>query len=340
MMVAPDRVEQTTREGVGVSIGGERSLSRIAVFSGIRRQFEARTRPVTRLERLVELWQKKWPLWLVLTAFFFFGVLLIVVPSIHHVEADFGISRDIGIAFLTASLLGISVDIFLKRGIAKDAFEGAVGYVLPVEIKEFVHSIAGIDWFAEEFSLSVDLAIIDKEKDVIKATIKVRKLMRNITNLPQPIKSFIWVDDWERDQHKSEIVECQIRNEARGVLETLDHTSIKKINSTLYGSTKEIRVGPGETVELLATGIEYKRFNDDLHYALGYAAKWPEINVSRLPGFEVGCGISTEVIQESHPHLIRVRLRGFYFPWQRMMVRWYPKNGGGATSIEGASANS
>jgi hypothetical protein len=280
-------------------------------------------RAVTKAERLVELWNKKWPLWLVLAAFFVLGLLCIVLPAVHHVQADLGIMRDIGIALLIASLLGISVDIFLKRGIAKDAFEGAVGYVLPEKAKEAVHWLAGIDWFAEEFSLTVDLKII--KPDLIRTTIRVRKLMRNITNLSQPIKSFIHVDEWGREE-KSDILGCEIRTEARGVLETLDPASIKRKNSSVYGSTREIRIGAGEAVELLATAVEYKRFNDDLHFALGYAARSPEINVSALADFEIGGGISTDIVQEKHPHLFRYRLKGFYFPWQRMMVRWYPKD--------------
>jgi hypothetical protein len=262
---------------------------------------------VRRTERLAELWHKKWPLWLVLTAFFLLGLLCIVLPAIHHVEADFGVTREIGIALLTASLLGISVDIFLKRDIAKDAFEGAVGYVLPEEVKEAIHRLAAIDWFAEEFSLTVDLKII--KPDLIRATIRVRKVMRNITNVSQTMKSFIHVDEWDREE-RSDIVECQIRTEARGVLETLDHSSIKRENMSVYGSTREIRIGAGETVELLATAVEYKRFNDDFYYALGYASKSPEINVSALSGFEIGGGISTDMVQEKHPHLCLLAVSG------------------------------
>jgi hypothetical protein len=295
-------------------------LSRAAVLNAVARQWNGDA-TMLRRERIVEIWRKKWPLWLVLVIFFLLGILLIAVPAALNIERDFGITREIGVAFLTASLLGISVDIFLKRGIARDAFEGAVGYVLPAEIKEAVHSLAGIDWFAEEFSLTATLEIV--EDDLIRATVKLRKVMRNITNMTQPIRSFIHVDEWGRSR-KSEILECEVRTEARGVLEKLDPGSIKIIGSSIYGSTNEVRVGAGETVELLATAIEYKRFNDDFHYALGYVAKSPEINVAPLSGFEITGGISADVTHEKHPHLIRYRLNGISLPWQRMMVRWYP----------------
>jgi hypothetical protein len=178
-----------------------------------------------------------------------------------------------------------------------------------------------LTWFAEEFSLTVDLAII--EDDLIKATIKVRKLVRNLSNIRHPIESFIHIDEWGH-KYKSDIVDCEIRTQARGTIKKLDSEKTQIIGSSIRGTTGEIMVGPGELVELLAEGVEYKRFNDDIHYSLGYAAHAPVINISNLSGFHISGGISTFAEQQKHPHLICYQLAGFYFPHQRMIVRWYP----------------
>jgi hypothetical protein len=99
----------------------------------------------------------------------------------------------------------------------------------------------------------------------------------------------------------------------------------------VYGQTDEINVYSGETIELLAEAIEYKYLNDDLHYALGYAARRPKIYVEPLPGFEIRVGISADAELQRHAHIPLYELPGFYLPWQRMMVRWWPANGEGSS---------
>jgi len=124
--------------------------------------------------------RKKWSLWATLVVFFVVGLLLIWIPELtpdHGVLKE--VSKEIGIAFLTSAILGGSIHVYLERDIAKNAFEGAIGYFLPDDIKEAVRSISGIEWFAEEFSLSVEIQ--RSGDDLVGATIKIRRLLRNIT---------------------------------------------------------------------------------------------------------------------------------------------------------------
>jgi hypothetical protein len=195
---------------------------------------------------------------------------------------------------------------------------------LPPQIKGAVHSLAGLTWFAEEFSLAVDLEVVDA--DTIKATIKLRILLKNITNTTHPIKSFIHVDEWGH-KRSSEILDCEVRTREATSLAKLNRDGIAAIGSSKRGETNEVRVAGGDIVELLASAVEYKHANDDLHYSLGYAATNPEIYITPLAGFEISAGISTYSPQQKHPHLNRYRLNGFYFPHQRMLVRWYPTSG-------------
>src|SRR5215472_595274 len=103
-----------------------------------------------RAEHLKRIGLRKWPLWFTLAVFMAAGTTLIYIR-------EAGFFHEIGVALIIASLLGGSVDIYLRQGIAKDAFEGAMGYFLPSEIKEAVKYLGSIDWFAEEFSLTVKL---------------------------------------------------------------------------------------------------------------------------------------------------------------------------------------
>lgn len=209
---------------------------------------------LTKRQRLAAMWRRKAPLWSVLSLFSIIGVFLIILPAValfDQAGITRELSRDIGIAFVTASLLGVSVDIFLKRGIARDAFEGAVGYILPLEVKEAVHTLARMTWFAEEFSLVVNLNLV--EDDLIKATIKIRKMVRNIGDIPQPITSYIQVDEWGR-RYQSEVISCEIKTASGKVVATFNKDEVQVIGSSFKGETDEYMVGSGELVELLAEG--------------------------------------------------------------------------------------
>ena len=73
-----------------------------------------------RIELLNRLWHQKRPLWVTLALFFLVGFLLILLTS--------GFFHEVGVALLISALLGFSIDFYLRRNIARDAFEGAMGY--------------------------------------------------------------------------------------------------------------------------------------------------------------------------------------------------------------------
>ena len=161
--------------------------------SGRKSRQEGHLTPLKpRVARLKRLWQQKRPLWVTLAIFFLVGSLLILLTS--------GFLHEVGIAFLISALLGFSIDFYLRQNIARDAFEGAMGYFLPDEVKEAVRYIGGIEWFAEEFSLTVNLQKIDI--GTIKCTIRTRKYLRNISNSTKSMKSNIHVDEWVATQNR------------------------------------------------------------------------------------------------------------------------------------------
>jgi hypothetical protein len=247
------------------------------------------------------------------------GFLFILLTS--------GFFHEVGVALLISALLGFSIDFYLRRNIARDAFEGAMGYFLPDDVKEAVRYIGGIDWFAEEFSLTINLQRVEGG-NTIKCTIRTRKYLKNISSGAKPMKSNIHIDEWDHTP-KSEIISCTARTSS--VTKSLNFESVKRFDSSVYGETDEISVYSGEAIELLAEAVEYKYLNDDLHYALGYAARRPKIYIEPLPGFEIRAGISADAQLQRHAHIPLYELPGFYLPWQRIMVRWWPANGEGSS---------
>ena len=154
-----------------LSIGRNARASMIAAWPRARDRArkESPMSLAPHIARAVGWWQRKKPLWITLGGFFLSGVLLI-----HLWES--GIPHEIGVALLISALLGFSIDFYLRRSIARDAFEGAMGYFLPEDIKEAVQYIGAMDWFAEEFTITVKLE--KAEHGLIKCTIRLTVVSR------------------------------------------------------------------------------------------------------------------------------------------------------------------
>jgi hypothetical protein len=231
-----------------------------------------------------------------------------------------GVIHEIGVAMFIASILGFTIDTYLRQNIAKDAFGGAMGYFLPDDIKEAVRYLGATDWFAEEFSLTIKLERV--QDDLVKCTIKIRKFLRNVSSATQKINSYIHIDEWSHSK-SAYIVSCSVSTPAK----KLEMTGSRTANNgyTLHGETEYLSVYPGSTVETLGEAVEYKKQNDDMHYVLAYCARSPKIYVEAPDDFELLVGISAAREIQKHPHTNLYELPGFYLPWQKMGVRWYPK---------------
>ena len=259
------------------------------------------------------LWTRKHGLWIVLLLFLIVGILLILVQSK-------GFFHEVGIAAIIASFLGFSIDIYLQQRIARDAFEGAMGYFLPDDLKEAVRYIGAIDWFAEEFSLTIKLETLPDE--LVRCTIKVRKYLRNVSPYTNEINSYIHIDDWGHPQ-KSYLISCSIKTasvENNKMIERTDNNGF-----TLHGETDKFSIYPRDAVECLAEAVEIKRLNDDFHYVLAYCARSPKIYVEAPEELEILAGLNAAAPLQKHPHTNLYELPGFYLPWQEMVVRWFPR---------------
>ena len=183
-----------------------------------------------------------------------------------------------------------------------------MGYFLPDDMKEAVRYLASAEWFAEEFSLMVKLEKIDDTS--VKCTIKIRKILRNVSNNIQKINSYIHIDEWSHKE-KAHVIACSIKtaSEERKMI----CQRIANDGYTIHGETECLSVYPEGTVETLGEAAEFKSINDNLHYVLAYCAKSPKIYVEAPDDFELLVGISSAQEIQKHPHTHEYELKVFIF---------------------------
>jgi hypothetical protein len=260
-------------------------------------------------------------LWIILGLALGFGMMLIIVPHKYEWQWDVGILHDVGIAFVVSSILGFTIDTFLKQQISKDVFEAAVGYILPPELREEVRWITSFEFLARKSLHRV--TIDDLGNGTVKVSTDIDRELENITSTPKPIRSRADVDEWEQGQ-PSEILACEITTpEGR----TLECSPVENMGHYLHAETEEVLVRPQQKIRLFYRFIEYKSKNDLITFGLAYPSTNPEIDVTVSPSleFEAGFGHHGETVTMHFGS--RRMLRGTFLPHHILSVRWWPKQG-------------
>jgi hypothetical protein len=231
-----------------------------------------------------------------------------------------GIVHDLGIAFVVAAILGLTVDFALKTEIARDAFKATLGYILRPEFRDEVARITGYKFLCEHHVLLIEIKLL--ENNTVEVTTSIERTIRNITAYSEKARNFIYIDDWGFENGPSQIIACNLIFNSK----TYEGTPVNVEPFRQKQETEEVNIGPNETYTVFSKFKEFKRSNDIAYVHLSAPTLNPEIEV-RLPpeldrSFSFG-GVGTSI--ERHYYADRERLSGMYFPHQAMNVRWWPK---------------
>ncbi len=272
------------------------------------------------------------PRWQILGGAAIVGVAMIAAPRILLPESTFWstlveIFDGIGIAILTSSILGFTIERWLRADLTKDVFLTAIGHHLPNDYREALKAelmrLSAYTFLCEKHILSIKIEPIDGT--CVRVTTMVERTMRNITRSDQRIAGHIHIDEWNFPAEKSRICECKVAKIGGG---TKDSASFTKVdthdNLSISATTKEIKIAPDESAKLSLKSVEIKRPTDDLSLVFMRPTINPTIEVSVPP--ELTCKTSFGPDEESaidETYSNRRTLKGMYWPPQRMRIHWW-----------------
>jgi len=149
----------------------------------------------------------KLPPWAVLFVFLVLGAVLIFVPHFWEWQRDYGITSEIGIALLVASILGFTIHRWMSAELRTDVFLAAIGHVLPQEFRAEVSRIIGYNLICERHSLLIKIESVGG--GLVRITSHVERDVRNRSAYPQSIRNVTHIDEWGyQETGNAEIVEC------------------------------------------------------------------------------------------------------------------------------------
>ena len=140
-----------------------------------------------------------------LTGFLIIGLGLIVVPHWGQWTWDYGISSEIGVALVIASILGFTIDRWMKAELRTDVFQASLGYVLQPEFRDEVSRIIGYKLICERHDLLVKIEKVSA--DTVKLTSSVERTIRNKSSYSEEIGNYVAVDEWGFSAGTSDILD-------------------------------------------------------------------------------------------------------------------------------------
>lgn len=263
----------------------------------------------------------------------FGGALTVASPWLDWIT-DRPVLKEIlfgfGLAFLTATVLALTVDMAVKRGLTADAFEGALGYLLPPLLRDELSWFYQLGVVCTRWTLV--LSFDELPGDLLRTRFTLTRHFENVTggrfrfkrDSSYRIDNF-GIDEWGYDE-RSEITNfyytindgdpclgLPVQRDATG--RTVSVWAKKKINS----------VGSDDKIVVVVEGHETKRHNDTFTVFVRTATKDPEITIATPPtGFRFAVTFATRDPEEPRretPGLVFTH-RGVLIPFQGIRVRW------------------
>jgi hypothetical protein len=136
----------------------------------------------------------KLPGWAALALFLLLGLALIFVPRVLEWQWDRGIISEIGVACLVASILGFTIDRWMRAELRKDVFLASIGHLLPSEFRAEVSRIIGYKLICERHRLLIKIENIGN--GVVRVTSATERLIRNRSAYPEQMNNMLHIDEW------------------------------------------------------------------------------------------------------------------------------------------------
>jgi hypothetical protein len=262
---------------------------------------------------------------ILLFMFLILGMGLIFIPLRFGVDY-YGIPPELGKALIVAFVLGITIEPWMRKAIAKDVFSAAFGYYMPQDFKDQIARIASHRIICTKHIM--DVRIKELNSDEVQIIVTVERHFENIDTLPKLHRAMTWVDEWG-SQQPSKITRCEIFGKSGVRSKKFEPRRIEYLpNLSFRATSPRMILFPKDTV---GTIIEYsvvRRRNDFIYEQFMTPTRNPEIRILEQPDsitVVAESGIpSTEMLKLTHI-AGRYELDSVYFPPSPMKVRWWPK---------------
>ena len=244
-------------------------------------------------------------------------------PLADH-QARHDVVLTIGAALLTAAVLGVTVDIAVKRGLTKDAFKATFGYLLPGSLRGELEWFYSLGVICEHFALTLDL--VEEEGELLTVRFHLERRFRNESPRPQNALADISIDDWHFAGRPAQIHQLGYEKGNQTDEDSFEQRESYAVVRKMR--TKEIRLEPQETATVWASGQQTTRRSADLTFFVRAVTIDPLVVVNTKPdNIDVNVTFASRPSDGSTEERGECRFshRGALVPFQGLTVRWWER---------------
>lgn len=249
------------------------------------------------------------------------GVVLLFVSYFRSGLAGH-ILEGLGIAGITALILGISLDWVFRQRLTEDAFKASIGYLLPSELKDEMRWIYGHHILCTVWNQTIELSAIDSA--TMRLRVKTYRVLQNIGRTKATAHLGRAIDEWfHANGEPSSIVDVAYKQDT----EPKHLLWEKRPNATIV-TVQEALVDLTEKQEVIFEDeyIEIKRQHDFHLMTYRYPVVRPLITIVKPQDVSVEVAFGHRETQTAvGPTGNSYRLNGTLLPEQAMIIRWWVK---------------
>ncbi len=244
--------------------------------------------------------------------FFFAGAVLLIAGLFHEG----------GVAALIAFVLAVTIDRLFRQEAVTDVVRTALGYVLPVELRDEMRWIYEQKFMARESIMNVELRR-NADSETLTMVIDMQRFIENVTADNQIFEMGTAFDEWGFAD-SSELLLFSYRVSG-GQWQSVDPSSVRKDSHSVSVGPLEIPIPTGGSIEHHVKFRETKRLNDETSQQFVFTTRNPRVSVTAPPdlAYEVQFAHRAQADIQRDPGG-SYRLSGTLLPEQAINVRWWP----------------
>jgi len=239
----------------------------------------------------------------------------------------------LAIALMTAAILGLTVDVFLKKQIIGDVFAAAMGYILTPDLREEVKRFYELEFMCIEHHQVFTFKPTSTPEFVLLHK-KTERTFKNITSKKQFLRPKVTVLEWFLPNMQSRIIDMgAAKGNKRWTSFKVSKPSSNSPTNELVGTLdNDIELNPnGETCTTWTETEEFKRATDLYCEYFAWPTKNPSITVRRQFGAGLKGKLGIRVRFGAPERKVEglgkdtSRLVGILSPGQCVEIRWWMK---------------
>jgi hypothetical protein len=237
----------------------------------------------------------------------------------------------VSMAFAVSGLIGLSIEVFLRRQLIRNVFRVAIGYLLRDEIKEELRWIYGLKWLCISHVHNVTISRIANEPDLVVLHTTITRHIKNISDLDDDANVGLFVDEWHHNkEHRSKIISVTYQAPDRPMSKNI---AIGNTERTPHGirvkKTSDVCVPSGKTMVVTLEYDEVRRVSDTSFILFSAATNNPSVVVDAPDDLDVDVIFDHREKRDENSMIKKGsrtwQLPGLLLPFQNIRIRWHDK---------------